>query len=53
MNCCYFPERKHDDLLDGFYYANKGAYEPHHESREEQTKVLGTGLGRIVDWMTV
>ena len=26
-----FPRGKHDDLLDGLYYANKGSYSPYHE----------------------
>jgi predicted phage terminase large subunit-like protein len=48
-----FPRGKHDDLLDGFYYANKGSYEPHHEARNTNTKVLGVNISRIADWMTV
>tara|TARA_X000001382_G_scaffold30590_2_gene19601 strand:- start:9953 stop:11437 length:1485 start_codon:yes stop_codon:yes gene_type:complete len=27
-----YPRGKHDDLLDGFFYANKNAYKPHHEA---------------------
>ena len=30
-----YPRGKHDDLLDGFFYANKNAYKPHHEASEE------------------
>jgi len=47
-----FPRGKHDDLLDGFYYANKGCYEPHHETQEEQKHVLGMNMRKVVDWMT-
>ena len=28
-----YPRGKHDDLLDGLYYANKGCYPPTHEAR--------------------
>ena len=48
-----FPRGKHDDLLDGFYYANKGSYEPHHETKEESIPVLGRAVKKAVDWMTV
>lgn len=27
-----YPRGKHDDLLDGFFYANKNCYKPLHES---------------------
>jgi len=30
-----YPRGKHDDLLDGFFYANKNSYKPHHEASEE------------------
>ena len=26
-----YPRGKHDDLLDGFFYANKNAYRPAHK----------------------
>ena len=29
-----FPRGKHDDLLDGLYYANKGSYSPYHEAED-------------------
>ena len=48
-----FPRGKHDDLLDGFYYANKGAYMPSHLSKEDKTPQLGTKVSKIVDWLTV
>jgi len=47
-----FPRGKHDDLLDGFYYANKGCYEPHHETQDDQKQVLGMSMRKVVDWMT-
>ena len=47
-----FPRGKHDDLLDGFYYANKGCYEPYHDTQEEQKQVLGMNMRKVVDWMT-
>ena len=27
-----YPRGKHDDLLDGFYYANKNCYKPAHDA---------------------
>jgi len=29
-----YPRGKHDDLLDGFFYANKNCYRPHHEAKK-------------------
>ena len=29
-----YPRGKHDDLLDGFFYANKNAYKPSHDEEE-------------------
>ena len=34
--CTLYPRGKHDDLLDGFFYANKNSYKPHHEASERQ-----------------
>ena len=48
-----FPRGKHDDLLDGMYYANKGSYTPHHETTDDKTPVLGMSLKKAIDWMTV
>ena len=31
-----YPRGKHDDLLDGFFYANKNAYKPIHEGKEKK-----------------
>ena len=30
-----YPRGKHDDLLDGFFYANKNCYKPRHDAMEE------------------
>lgn len=46
-----FPRGKHDDLLDGFFYANKGAYEPYHEV-SETTNPARKILNKAKDWMT-
>ena len=48
-----FPRGKHDDLLDGFYYANKGSYTPHHKTREEKIPTLGVRRHSADDWMLV
>ena len=34
-----YPRGKHDDLLDGFFYANKNTYKPYHSSNKERTPV--------------
>jgi len=47
-----FPRGKHDDLLDGFFYANKGSYEPHHETEAESKPLLGGSVRKAIDWMT-
>ncbi len=33
-----YPRGKHDDLLDGFFYANKNCYKPTHDSIEKEEK---------------
>lgn len=33
-----YPRGKHDDLLDGMYYAMKGMYKPSHEEKAENKK---------------
>lgn len=49
-----FPRGKHDDLLDGFFYANKGCYGAMHDTMENQTQSHQSGgFKRMVDWMTV
>ena len=46
-----FPRGKHDDLLDGLYYSNKGSYAPHHSSDDADAPLL-TKVRRLVtaDW---
>lgn len=46
-----FPRGKHDDLLDGLYYGNKGSYAPHHSSDDADAPLL-TKVRRLVtaDW---
>ena len=48
-----YPRGKHDDLLDGLFYATKGIYNPSHNYKEEGNKstrprILDGGL----DWKT-
>jgi len=45
-----FPRGKHDDILDGFYYAFKGHYKPFHE--EKEIPVLGMSNFKKIDWQT-
>ena len=33
-----YPRGKHDDLLDGFFYANKNCYRPTHSSDKKQSE---------------
>ena len=46
-----YPRGKHDDLLDGLFYANKGSYAPYHETQDEQKPLLGKMRSRIDDWL--
>lgn len=48
-----FPRGKHDDLLDGFFYANKGSFKPYHESQDDQVPLLGRSFSSMKDWMSV
>ena len=45
-----YPRGKHDDLLDGFFYANKNAYRPSHDSEEEKTNVRQDLIRKRADW---
>jgi hypothetical protein len=45
-----FPRGKHDDLLDGLYYAFKGSYKPFHDDAE--IPVLGMNYHQKGDWQT-
>tara|TARA_R100001463_G_scaffold52620_6_gene103476 strand:+ start:1878 stop:3371 length:1494 start_codon:yes stop_codon:yes gene_type:complete len=47
-----FPRGKHDDILDGMYYANKGSFTPYHEV--EDAPLLSTKRFNIFnDWQLV
>ena len=45
-----FPRGKHDDLLDGLYYANKNSYEPYHEVTEAHA-LKKSVINRAKDWL--
>lgn len=46
-----YPRGKHDDLLDGFFYANKNAYRPSHDSENaEQAETKYAQFRKKVDW---
>jgi predicted phage terminase large subunit-like protein len=47
-----FPRGKHDDILDGFYYANKGSYEPYHKYEDATLITKGRKLLNRIDWQT-
>jgi predicted phage terminase large subunit-like protein len=48
-----YPRGKHDDLLDGLYYATKKIYPPSHNSEENDEKPVRNPLLRDgLDWMT-
>lgn len=44
-----YPRGKHDDLLDGMYYANKNAYTPYHTAKQTPNVVEENYLPSI-DW---
>jgi predicted phage terminase large subunit-like protein len=51
-----FPRGKHDDIIDAFYYAVKGAYRPYHDiilKSVEPDKYIGGEIRRedAYDWM--
>ena len=50
-----YPRGKHDDLLDGLYYANKGIYSPHHSDSDAKSDKNDTFQSKIKNdsWMTV
>lgn len=43
-----FPRGKHDDILDGFYYANKGSFAPFH--RYEDAHIVTRGQKQPTIW---
>lgn len=46
-----FPRSRHDDCIDGFFYANKGAYRPYHEAPAEGVKKGGAKTReKVYDW---
>ena len=45
-----YPRGKHDDLLDGFFYANKNAYRPSHSAEEEKANARQDFLRKKADW---
>lgn len=46
-----FPRSRHDDIIDGFYYANKGAYRPYHELPVTDSKKIEKSMRRrVYDW---
>jgi phage terminase large subunit-like protein len=46
-----YPRGKHDDLLDGLFYATKGVYGPTH-TLEDKGKPKKRSLFQSFDWMT-
>jgi predicted phage terminase large subunit-like protein len=48
-----YPRGKHDDLLDGLFYATKGIYTPHHKAIDkENERVRPRILDGGSDWKT-
>tara|TARA_R110000737_G_scaffold296112_1_gene302741 strand:+ start:1178 stop:2671 length:1494 start_codon:yes stop_codon:yes gene_type:complete len=48
-----YPRAKHDDLLDGMYYAMKKIYPPYHKDEgEKEQKRVHTSKNEHFDWMT-
>lgn len=45
-----YPRGKHDDLLDGFFYANKNAYKPSHEEDSIEQQEKYNFFKKRVDW---
>jgi predicted phage terminase large subunit-like protein len=50
-----YPRGKHDDLLDGVFYANKGIYTPNHKDTDQNTKENNQFTNKFKNdsWMTV
>lgn len=44
-----YPRSKHDDLLDGWYYANKNVYIPYHEEQKHLTNTNNNSRLQL-DW---
>ena len=48
-----YPRAKHDDLLDGMYYAMKKIYPPYHKTEEKkEQKTNHLPKNEHFDWMT-
>ena len=45
-----YPRGKHDDLLDGFFYANKNAYRPSHDAETEKANHKRDYYRKKADW---
>ena len=50
-----YPRGKHDDLLDGMFYANKGIYPPFHEDSDKDSPENTSFRNKFQNesWMTV
>ena len=50
-----YPRGKHDDLLDGLFYANKNIYPPHHKDDDVDKGENASFVNRFSNdsWMTV
>ena len=46
-----YPRAKHDDLLDGLFYANKGTYKPQHEASNAIASKGYADPEAELDWM--
>ena len=47
-----YPRGKHDDLLDGMFYANKGCYRPFVSERKDTPNKKVSIFSRGSDWLT-
>ena len=47
-----YPRSKHDDLLDGFYYANKKAYTPTHKAESQDNNKKRNIFSNDHSWFT-
>ena len=47
-----YPRGKHDDLLDGMFYACKGSYRPYKYDKKETPEKKKTFFSRGADWLT-
>jgi len=48
-----YPRGKHDDLLDGLYYALKGAYRPYASDYDGEKKKISNNATGTYDWMVL